>query len=135
VKKVHPTQLLVAYFGKVVGDNLEDCSYLTWLTMKEYLCHKWPRLTMKEYLCHKWPRLTIKEYLPQMTTVNHEGISMPQMTTVPFVTFTIQSFLYSWLIAKFVTRVTWRVPQVEQELLTLQGTRVYLWFVMEVLVP
>jgi hypothetical protein len=43
-KKFHPTQLLVAYFGKVVSDNLEDCSYLT--------------------------------------TVNHEGIYMSQMTGI-----------------------------------------------------
>ena len=32
---------------------------------------------------------------------------------------TSRSFPHSWLITGFVTRVTWRVPLVEQELLTL----------------
>ena len=38
---------------------------------------------------------------------------------VPLVLNTFRSFPHSWLIARFVTRVTWQVPLVEQELLTL----------------
>jgi hypothetical protein len=49
------------------------------------------------------------------------GISVSQMTTeiVPLVVNTSRSFPHSWLIARFVTRLTRRVPLVEQELLTL----------------
>ena len=39
---------------------------------------------------------------------------------VPFVLNTSQSFPHSWLIAGFVTRLTRRVPLLEQEQLTLQ---------------
>ena len=46
-------------------------------------------------LCNKWPRC------------------------VPFVVNTSLSFPHSWLITGFVTRLTWRVSLVEQELLTL----------------
>jgi hypothetical protein len=38
---------------------------------------------------------------------------------VPLVLNTFRSFPHSWLITRFVTRVTWRVSLVEQELLTL----------------
>ena len=38
---------------------------------------------------------------------------------VPLVINTSQSFPHSWLISGFVTRLTWQVPLVEQELLTL----------------
>jgi hypothetical protein len=38
---------------------------------------------------------------------------------VPFVVIIIRSFPHSWLINGFVTRLTRRVPHVEQELLTL----------------
>jgi hypothetical protein len=58
---------------------------MTWLTVTEYLCHKWPR---KCSVCH-----------------NH-----------------ICS--HSWLITRFVTRVTRRVPHVLQELLTHKFTPV-----------
>ena len=58
---------------------------MTWLTVTEYLCHKWPR---KCSVCH-----------------NH-----------------ICS--HSWLITRFVTRVTRRVPHVLQELLTHEFTPV-----------
>ena len=44
---------------------------------------------------------------------------------VPFVVITIRSFPYSWLITGFVTRLTWRVPLVEQELLPFQSTWVH----------
>jgi hypothetical protein len=37
---------------------------------------------------------------------------------VPFVVSTLQSFPHLWLIIGFVTRLIWRVPLVEQELLT-----------------
>jgi hypothetical protein len=40
---------------------------------------------------------------------------------VPLVVNTSQSFPHSWLITGFITRVTRRVPLVEQELLTLLG--------------
>ena len=52
-------------------------------------------LTAMEYLCHKWPRLC-------STCCKH-----------------VPSFPHSWLITGFVTRITRRVPLVEQELLTL----------------
>ena len=46
-------------------------------------------------------------------------VAVSQMTTfVPFVVITIQFFLHSWLIIGFVTRVTRRVPHLEQELRT-----------------
>jgi hypothetical protein len=38
---------------------------------------------------------------------------------VPLVVNTSRPFPHSWLITGFVTRLTWRVPLVEQELLTL----------------
>jgi hypothetical protein len=38
---------------------------------------------------------------------------------VPFVIIIILSFPHLWLITRFVTRVTWWVPLVEQELLPL----------------
>jgi len=55
-------------------------------------------LTVMEYLCHKWPRI---------------------WSTCPTFVNTSRSFPHSWLITGFVTRLTWRVPLVEQELLTL----------------
>ena len=53
--------------------------------------------------------------------VNRYGISVSQMTTdnVPLVVSTSRSFPNSRLITGFVTRLTWRVPLVEQELFTL----------------
>ena len=55
---------------------------MTWLTVMEYLCHKWPQICST---CRKHFR----------------------------------SFPHSRLISGFVTRLTRRVPLVEQELLTL----------------
>ena len=49
--------------------------------------------TVTKHLCHKWPRIC--------SIVN-----------------TFRSFPHSWLITGFVTRVTRRVPLVEQELIT-----------------
>jgi hypothetical protein len=56
---------------------------MTWLTIMEYLCHKWPRI-----------------YLPLVVN-------------------TSRSFPHSQLITGFVTRLTRRVPLVEQEMPTL----------------
>ena len=39
---------------------------------------------------------------------------------VPFVVNTILPFPYSWLATRYVTRVTWQVLLVEQELLAIQ---------------
>ena len=51
--------------------------------------------------------------------VDHYGISVSQMTMNMFhLWYTSQSFPHSWLITGFVTRLTRRVPLVEQELLT-----------------
>jgi hypothetical protein len=55
---------------------------------------------------HGWPLWNI------CVTNNHEY--------VPLVVNTSLSLPLSWLISGFVTRLTWRVPLVEQELLTLQ---------------
>ena len=49
------------------------------------------RLTVMEYMCHQWLRIC----------------------------FTLLSFPHSWLITGFLTRITRRVPLVEQELFTL----------------
>jgi hypothetical protein len=49
-------------------------------------------MTVMGYLCHKWPRY------------------------VPLAVNTSQSFLHSWRINEFATRLTRRVPLVEQEL-------------------
>ena len=57
---------------------------MTWLTVMECLCHKWPRICST---CHK-----------------HSPILF---------------FPHSWLISGPVTRLTRRMPLVEQELLTL----------------
>jgi hypothetical protein len=54
----------------------------TWLTVMEYLCHKWPR------------------YVPLVVNIS-------------------RSFPHSWFITGFVTKLTRRVPLVEQELLTI----------------
>jgi hypothetical protein len=48
-----------------------------------------------EYLCHKWPRI--------FSTYSNTSRPVP----------------HSWLITGFVTRLTWWVSLVEQELLTL----------------
>jgi hypothetical protein len=53
------------------------------------------RLTVMEYMCHKWPRY------------------------VPLIVNPSRSFLRSWLIIGFVTRLTRRLSLVEHELLTL----------------
>jgi hypothetical protein len=52
-------------------------------------------LTAMEYLCNKWPRIC------------------------SLVVSISRSFPHSWLITRFVSRLTRRVPLVEQELLTL----------------
>jgi len=52
-------------------------------------------ITVTEYLCHKCPRIC------------------------PTCRSTSRSFPHSWVIARFVTGITPRVPLVEQELLTL----------------
>ena len=50
---------------------------------------------------------------------------------VPFVVSTIRSFSHSWLITKFVTRVTRRVSLVERELFSLPEYPPFLvWFVL-----
>ena len=62
-----------------------------------------------------------EEYL-SVDLVNFYGIAGSQMTTdmsVPLVVTTSRSFPHSRLITGFVTRLTRRVPLVEQELLTL----------------
>jgi hypothetical protein len=59
---------------------------ITWLTVMEYLCHKWPRICST---CRNPSRF----------------------------------FPHSWLITGLVTRLTRRVPLVEQELLTLPEHR------------
>jgi len=55
--------------------------------------------------------------------VNRYGVQCICITNdqwyVPFVLITIWSFPHSWFITWFVTRVIWRVPHVEQEVLTL----------------
>ena len=52
-------------------------------------------LAVMEYMCSKWPRIC------------------------SIVVNTSRSFPHSWLITRFVTRLTRRVPLVEQELLNL----------------
>ena len=47
---------------------------------------------------------------------------------VSFVVITIQSFPHSWLVTEFVTRVTWRVPRVEQVLPPFRSTWVHALF-------
>ena len=62
-----------------------------------------------------------EEYL-SVDLVNFYGIAGSQMTmdmSVPLVVTTSRFFPHSWLITRFVTRLTQRVPLVEQELLTL----------------
>ena len=54
-------------------------------------------LAITEYLCYKWPR------------------------TCFVVAITIRSFPHSWLITGFVTIVTRRVPNVEQEMNNIQA--------------
>jgi hypothetical protein len=59
---------------------------MIWLTVMEYLCHKWPRI-----------RSTCRKHF-----------------------LVLSSFMTYQLITGFVTRLTWRVPLLEQEPLTLQ---------------
>jgi hypothetical protein len=54
---------------------------MTWLTVMEYMCHKWTQICS-----------TCRKHFP---------------------------FPHSWLIIGFVTNLTWQMPLVEQELLTL----------------
>ena len=51
--------------------------------------------------------------------INRCGIFVSQMTTEMFllIFLTFRSFIHSWIITGFVTRVTRHVPHVEQELL------------------
>ena len=67
----------------------------------------------------------LKSSLRKFYGRNHDlvksyGTFVSQMTRyVPLVVKTFRSFPHSWLITGFVTRVTWRVSLVEQELFTL----------------
>ena len=63
----------------------------------------WVRTTTFDCHCHRME-----------SWVNRSGIS--DHGYVPFVLITISSFPHSWLITRFVTRVTRRVALVEQEL-------------------
>ena len=72
-------------FGKVEVITSKCCSRHPWLTVMEYLCHKWPPICS-----------TCRKHF-------------------------LRSFSHSRLITGFVTRLTRRVPLVEQELLTLPG--------------
>ena len=60
-----------------------------------------------------------KFYCRHHNLVNSYGISASQNDHgfVPLV-ITIQSFLHSWLVIRFLTRVTPQTPQMEQNLLT-----------------
>ena len=49
---------------------------------------------------------------------------------VPLVVNTSRSFPHSWLITRFVTRLTWRMPLVEQELSPFRSTWVHPRFLM-----
>ena len=80
----------------------EKCIKLTncWIGVKQQsLTHKWydyfKDLTVMEYLCHIWPRIC-------STFHKH-----------------FRSYPHPWLITGFVTRWRWRVPPVEQTLLTV----------------
>ena len=48
------------------------------------------------------------------------GVSVSQVTNVPFVIITIRSFPHSWLTTEFATRIIRRILPVKQELLTLR---------------
>ena len=62
----------------------------------------------------------LKSSLRKFDLVDRYGISVSQMTTdVSLVVNTSRSFPHSRLITGFVTRLTQRVPLVEQELITL----------------
>jgi len=60
----------------------------------------------------------LKLYLWISDSQKLNGVKHWDYAYVPSVIITIRSFPYSWLINEFVTRVTRRVPHVEQELLT-----------------
>ena len=89
---------------------------MTWLTVIEYMCHKWSRicstcrkhsLVLSSFMtCHGWP-------LWNICVTNDHGY-------VPLVVTTSRSFPHSRLITGFVARLTRRVPLMEQELLTLR---------------
>ena len=73
----------------------KGCYWLSWSHHFESWKLKVLRFYLVKYMRHKWVRY------------------------VPFVVSTYLSFPHSWLIIGFVTRVTGRVPLVEQELPTL----------------
>jgi hypothetical protein len=107
---------------------------ITWLTVTEYMCHKWLNICatndwiyvpqMTEYMCLKWLNICATNdwiYVPQMTEyMCHKWLNICATNDnryVPFDGIAILFFPHSWLITGW-TRITRRVPLVEQELLT-----------------
>jgi hypothetical protein len=75
---------------------LEGSSWLSWSHhFESFTVATMTWLAVTEYLCHQWPRICF------------------------LVVSNSRSFPHLWLITVFVTRLTRRVPLVEQELLTL----------------
>ena len=79
--------------------KLLDQGFLSWLSWKynfaSFTVTTMTWLTAMEYMCHKWQRIC--------STCRKHFRSFPDL----------------WLITGFVTRLTWRVPLVEQELFIL----------------
>ena len=60
-------------------------------------------------------------FIATITWLTRHEISLSQMTTwyIPFIVITMRPSPHLWLVTGFVSRVTWRVLLVEQELLSL----------------
>jgi hypothetical protein len=88
--------------SRPVWQMTTDVFYIVRWYYNQGLCDKWPRMCFTLY-----GDITIKAYV----TNDHGCVS--------YVVITIRNFPHSWLIIKFWTEVTRRVPLVKQELLTL----------------
>ena len=80
-----------------------------------------PVLWIVNYWLSLWFSLTFI-YLYSLGSIQLEDIYVTnEHGYAPLVVSTSQSFSHSWLITRFVTRVTWQVPLIAQELVTLTG--------------
>ena len=80
-----------------------------------------PVLWIVNYWLSLWFSLTFI-YLYSLGSIQLEDIYVTnEHGYAPLVVSTSKSFSHSWLITRFVTRVTWQVPLIAQELVTLTG--------------
>ena len=108
--RISQIQLGLPRFSRVCG-SYHDFFYRTVLPTR--------KLLNKGFLVVKLKSSLRKCYRRHNDLVNRNMCVTNDHRCVPFVGITSWSFSYSWLITVFAIRVTWWVPHVEKELLTL----------------